>query len=389
VRARSAGAQALAAWFAARYGRPAEVVWRAPGRVNLIGEHTDYNNGLVLPLAVARSVLAAAAPRPDGLLEFCSRQRPADPVSAHLDQLEPRSVPGWAAYPAGVAWALRTTGHRPVGASLAIDSDLPAGAGLASSAALECAAGSALAEVAGLRIPRPEMAGLAWRAENEFVGVPCGIMDQSAAMLCQAGRALLLDCRSGESEAVPFDPGGAGLRLLIIDTRARHALADGDYAARRRQCEEAAQVLGVPSLREVGGADELARLADPLLARRARHVVTENERVVQTAALLRAGRLADSGPLLTASHRSLRDDFEVSWPAADVAVDTVLTAGALGARMTGGGFGGCVLALLPAARADAARAALGAAYAARGWPEPRYLDGEPADGAHRDWLSGP
>jgi len=363
--------------FSRCYGRAHEVAWRAPGRVNLIGEHTDYNRGLVLPFAISRSVEVAAAGRDDGILELRSRQMSDDRLRIRLDGLEPGTVNGWAAYPAGVAWTL---GERR-GASLLIDSDLPQGAGLASSAALECAVAACLADLAGAELTRHQIAELAWRAENEFVGMPCGIMDQSAVMLCRPGHALLLDCRNGESDAVPLDP--AGLRLLIIDTGVRHELTGGEYAARRRECERAATRLSVRSLREVANPADVEVLEDPVLVRRARHVVSENGRVRQVAELLRCGRLDECGPLLSSSHRSLRDDFEVSWPAADVAFDAAVAAGALGARMTGGGFGGSVLALAQAADADAVIAAVRAAFADAGWPVPAVLDAVPAAGAVR------
>ena len=267
---------------------------------------------------------------------------------------------------------------------MAVDSDLTQGAGLASSAALECAVLMALAEVSELELTRAQAAALARRAENDFAGIPCGIMDQSASLRCRAGQALLLDCRSGETAAVPLDPAAAGLALLLIDTVARHRHAGGEYAARRAACEAAAAELGVGLLREItGGAAAVAGLADPVLRRRARHVVTENERVTATAALLRAGRLAETGPLLSASHASMRDDFEISWPQADAAVDAAVAAGALGARMTGGGFGGCVLALVPAALAGPVTEQVSAAFAARGWPLPRITETAAADGAHR------
>lgn len=403
-----AAADRIGQWFGQRYGRPLEVAWRAPGRVNLIGEHTDYNAGLVLPFALGKSVLTAAARRDDGMLALCSRQAPAQDVTIRLDQIEPRTITGWAAYPAGVVWALRSAGSWPGwgsgggpcggsdggpgavfgplgGVSLAIDSDLTPGAGLASSAALACAVAASLTELAGLALTRSEVAALARRAENDFVGVPCGIMDQSASMLCAAGYALLLDCRTGGHTAVPLDPSAAGLVLLIIDTGVRHELAGGEYAVRRRQCEEAADLLGVTSLREVTDAAGLDALADPVLSRRARHVVTENGRVEQAVRLLRAGRLDDCGPLLTSSHLSLRDDFEVSWPEADLAVDAALAAGALGARMTGGGFGGCVLALLPASRSGQVVAGVRAVLAEAGRPEPVFLPAEPSPGAQHLW----
>jgi galactokinase len=378
-----AGADATA-WFRECYATAPEGSWRAPGRVNLIGEHTDYNEGLVLPFAISLSTVAAAARRGDDILELRSRQAPQDAVSVRLSELRPGSVTGWAAYPAGIAWALRAAGHQVAGARVAIDSDLPLGAGLSSSAALECAIALALTELSGLGVPRPELVRLAQRAENEFAGMPCGIMDQSASLLGQEGSALLIDCQSGAVTAVPLDPAAAGMALLIIDTGVRHVLADGSYADRRRECEQAAQALGLASLRGLTDDPEsVSRLIDPVLRRRARHVVTENRRVAAAARLLRAGELAASGALLTASHRSLRDDFEVSWPAADTTVEVALAAGALGARMMGGGFGGSVIALAPVRQAGQIRADAGAAYASRGWAAPRFLDVAPAAAASR------
>ena len=370
-------------WFGDRFGGRPEGVWRAPGRANLIGEHTDYNRGRVLPFALHLGVTTAASRRDDGVLAIASRQAPSAPAGPPLATLAPGAVTGWAAYPAGVAWALREAGHRLAGgASLAIDSDLPQGAGLSSSAALECATALALAGLYALDLPRPELAALAWRAENDFVGVPSGIMDQSASLLGRAGHALLLDCRSGETSDVPLDPAAAGLELIIIDTGARHALGDGRYAERRSECERAAALLGVSSLREVSSPAAAAGLADPVLRRRARHVITENRRVEETVALLTGADLAGVGPVLCASHASLRDDFEVSWPQADVAVGAAMGAGALGARMMGGGFGGSVLALAPAGR-RAVSAAITAEFACRGWTPPASIQAVPSAGALR------
>jgi galactokinase len=391
VRNEPAGSS-LVAWFEECYGVGPDLIWHAPGRVNLIGEHTDYNDGIVLPFALGRGVLAAAAARPDGMLEVRSRQLPGETASTRLDQLEPGGVTGWAGYAAGAAWALRAAGYQVHGASVAIDSDLPIGAGLASSAALSCAVVSCLAALGpgtGTPVPsRTEIAALARRAEAEFVGMPCGIMDQSASMLCQAGHTLLLDCRSGESTPVPFDPASSGLQAVVIDTGVRHVLADGQYGARRQQCRQAAELLGAGSLRDIAGTGPLAGLSDPELRRRARHVVTENQRVEQVTVMLRTGRMADCGELLTASHVSLRDDFEVSWPAADVTVDAALAAGALGARMTGGGFGGCVLALMPADRYSIVTAAISDALAGRTGPAAAFLPAVPAAGARQVWPSG-
>ena len=380
--------------FRARFGGAPDGVWLAPGRANLMGEHTDYNDGFVLPFALRQGVTAAAARRAGPLarrLTLCSRQEAGAAVEIDLDGLAPGRVTGWAAYPAGVAWALETAGHRVPGACIAIDSDLPTGAGLSSSAALECATALALTSLGELDIARGDLVGMACRAENEFVGVPTGIMDQSASLLCQAGHALLLDCRSLETAQVPFDPAAARAGLLVINTRAEHELTDGAYGQRRAECEEAARRLGIPSLRDLTDLGQLARLTDPVLRRRVRHVVRDNQRVLEVAALLRS---SSSGPpgaevyrqigrLLAQAHVSLRDDFEVSWPEADEAVEAALAAGAYGARMIGGGFGGSVLALVPAAASGSVREAVTAAFARPGWTAPEFLDAVPADSARR------
>jgi galactokinase len=365
--------------FRETYGREPDGIWRAPGRVNLIGEHTDYNDGLVLPFALSQGVTVAAARRDDGVFALRSLQASA---TVEVSDPTPGSVDGWAAYAAGVAWSLREAGYQVGGASLLIDADLPQGAGLSSSAALECAVAVALCDLYDVEVPRPELARIAQRAENDFVGVPCGIMDQSASLLCTEGHALLLDCRSGLSTQAPLDL--TGLTLLVIDTRAEHELVDGGYADRRAACEKAAELLGVPALRDVTDLGEaLSRLGDPVLRRRTRHVVTENHRVEATVGLLRAGAVGEVGALLTASHLSLRDQFEVSWPEADVAVEESVRAGARGARMVGGGFGGSVIALAPTAHAERVREAVTEAYTRRGWTEPRFLEAAPSDGARR------
>jgi galactokinase len=378
-----AGPPGAALWFAERYGREPEGVWFAPGRVNLIGG-PDYNEVFVLPFALGAGVFAAASRRSDRRIALTSRQAGGEPVLLSIDTLEPGSAAGWAAYPAGVAWALRQAGYLAGGADVAIDADLPAGAGLSSSAALECSVALALTGLYQVPVPRRELAALARRAENDFAGVPTGIMDQIAALLCTASHALLLDCRSGTETAVPLDPAAAGLTLLVIDTRARHALADGQYGSRRQACEQAASLLGVRSLRDVtGDPGALAGLTEPSLRRLAGHVVAENGRVLRAAELLRAGDQAAIGELLTASHRSLRDEFRMSWPQADEAVEAAIDAGAAGARMTGGGFGGSVVALVPADRADQVRRAVTRRFTQNHWPAPHFLDAVPSDGARR------
>jgi galactokinase len=377
---------ALIQSFAEAFGRAPQGVWHAPGRVNLIGEHTDYNDGFVLPFALPRGVSVAAARRDDGVVEVRSLQA-AGTVTAPVDggTVASERWPAdqeWAAYPVGVARVLRE--HGTGGASLLIDSDLPQGAGLSSSAALECATALALCDLHGVEIDRPALARLAQRAENEQVGMPCGLMDQSASLLCTPGRALMLDCRSGLSSQVPFDPAASGMVLLVVDTRASHALTGGDYGRRRAECEEAASLLGVDALRDVKDlAAALAALRDPVLRRRVQHVVTENHRVEAAVGLLRAGALPELGAMLNASHLSLRDQFEVSWPEADATVDAAVRAGARGGRMVGGGFGGSAIVLAPAARAQKVRDAVTAAYARRGWTPPEFLEAPPSEGAHR------
>ena len=387
-----------ASLFRERFGGEPDGVWLAPGRANLMGEHTDYNEGFVLPFALGQGVTAAASRRVGRRLTVCSRQEPGDAVEVDLDGLAPGRVTGWAAYPAGVAWALEAAGHRIPGACIAIDSDVPAGAGLSSSAALECATALALTSLAGLDVPRAELVTIARQAENEFAGVPTGIMDQSASLLCRAGHALLLDCRTLENFQVQFDPAAGGAGLLLINTRARHELADGEYGRRRAECEEAARRLGIRSLRDLTDVADTGSLTDPVLRRRVRHVVTDNQRVLEVVALLRApsgpsAPAADTyreiGRLLTQAHASLRDDFEVSWPEADAAVEAAVAAGASGARMIGGGFGGSVLALVPAAADQGSgpvRDAVTAAFARHGWTAPEFLGAVPSGSARQ--LSG-
>lgn len=370
-----------AAGFERAFGYPPTGVWRAPGRINLIGEHTDYNDGFVLPLALSRSLTAAAAPRTDGRVRLRSRQ--ADEVlDTGLDRLVPGSVRGWAAYPAGALWAMADAGRPVGGLDLYVDSAIPPGAGLSSSAALVCAT---LLAAAGDDPPAPEeTARLARRAENVFVGVPCGVMDQAAVMLAREGHALFLDTRTLEAEHVSLDLPALGLSLLVVDTRAPHRLVNGAYAERRRTCEEAARALGVSALRDVADpAAALAALPGGAVRRRVRHVLTENARVLEAAALLRRGDVRAVGPLLTASHASLRDDYEVSVAETDTAAAALLDAGALGARITGGGFGGCVIALADADRTDDCARAVRSAFRLGGFPPPALFEAAPSAGASR------
>lgn len=362
------------------------VTWRAPGRVNLIGEHTDYNDGFVLPLGIAQGCTATVRTTADDAVRVTSAQEP-ESVTIALADIRPGGTTGWAAYVTGIVGALREgTGRKEwPGLVIDVDSDVPPGAGLSSSAALTCSVAAALNDLLDLGLDREDLVAVARHAENDYVGAPTGGMDQLASLLCQADHALLCDMRSLQTEAVPFDPPASGLALLVIDTRARHRHADGEYGARRASCEQAARQLGVRALRDISDLPAaLAALDDDVLRRRVRHVVTENERVGTTARLLRAGRLADIGPVLSASHVSMRDDYEITVPEVDVAVDVAVAAGALGARMTGGGFGGCVIALVPADQRRAVEVAVAVAYRDAGYAAPRSFVAVAAAGARRE-----
>jgi galactokinase len=361
----------VAGLFAQRFGEAPHGVWTAPGRVNLIGEHTDYNDGFVLPFALPLRTAVAVSPTDDPQWTVWSESTGETAVIG-ADGLAPGRVTGWAAYVAGVLWVLREVGAPPPFARLAVASDVPLGAGLSSSAALECAVLAALVESGGLGVARREWPRLAQRAENDYVGMPCGIMDQSASTLCRAGHALFLDCRDGAREHIPFDLASNGLAMLVVDTRAPHRHVSGEYAARRTACESAARTLGLAALRDLDedGLPAALRRLDEVSGRRVRHVVTENARVIATVTLLRAGAVTEIGPLLTESHRSMRDDYEITVPEVDTAVKAALAAGAYGARMTGGGFGGCVLALVDADAVDSTAAAVAEAFSAAGYDKP-------------------
>ncbi|MFC5910663.1 galactokinase [Streptacidiphilus monticola] len=371
--------------FAALYGSEPEGVWQAPGRVNLIGEHTDYNDGFVLPVALPQAARLAVARRADGVVRLHSAQGAGGTVEFTLDSLRPGSVPGWGAYLAGALWVLREQGHALSGLDLHLDSDVPTGAGLSSSAALECALLLACDELFGLGIDRPTLARLAQRSENDYVGAPVGVMDQTASLCCAEGAALFLDTRDLSQRQVPLDLAGAGLALLVVDTRVEHGHADGEYRHRRSGCERAARLLGVPALRDVEDVDAaLAALADDEEAQRlARHVLTENDRVREAVRLLDAGEFRALGPVLTAGHASQRDDFRISCPQSDLVVETALAQGALGARQTGGGFGGCVIVLTTPDLAPAIAEAVTSAFASHAWNAPTSFLATPAPGARR------
>jgi galactokinase len=350
--------------FRRTYGEEADVVARASGRVNLIGEHTDYNAGLCLPLALPHSTYAAVGARAD------QRVRVVSSLAPTVFDGEAASASGWAAYAAGVVWALREEGVPVPGLDLAIVSTIPLGAGLSSSAALSCSVARGIGALVG-PLDTDLLVRAAIRAENDLVGAPTGGMDQTIALRARPGQALLLDFRDGTHEPVGWS--APDLALLVIDTGVRHDLADGAYAERRALCHEAATALHAPSLREVAEDDLAGVTGAPAWLPLARHVVTENERVEEFVRAVAGGDFAEAGALMTSSHESLRDDFRVSCPELDVAVAAALATGALGARMTGGGFGGSAIALLPTHRLPRVVAAVNAAYSARAWPAPRFL----------------
>ncbi len=375
--------------FESVYGSGPSGVWSSPGRVNLIGEHTDYNDGLVLPFAIDSRARVAAALTDGGVVQVVSAQQAGVVHSFEIADIVPGGAAsnGWAAYLYGATWVLARDGHRLPGLRLALDSNVPSGAGLSSSAAIECATTLAVSELLGLGLSPAEIARVAQRDENDFVGMPCGLMDQMASAACTAGHVLFFDIGEDTTEQVPFDPAAEDLAVMVIDTKVKHALTDGEYAKRRASCEQAAAEFGISSLRELG-VNDLPRLASvlssELLVRRVRHVVTENARVAATVALLRTGRIGDIGSLMVASQESLRDDYEVSDPALDLAVATALDGGALGARMTGGGFGGSAIAVVPLSIWDRVGAAVLAAFAAEQRTPPVIRAVSPSAGAARD-----
>ncbi|TSD97247.1 galactokinase [Skermania sp. ID1734] len=357
-------------------------VWAAPGRVNIIGEHTDYNFGYALPIATPQVTRCAAARRADPVVRVASRQRSPDLVTVELEALGDNPEPGWSRYPLGVLYEFHRRFDVPGGLDLYIDGAVPMGAGLSSSAALECAVAVAVRDLYGIEVTAAEVVDITSTAENDYVGAPTGTLDQFAAMLCTGGHALLLDFGDGTWQHIPLALEPFGLELLVIDTNTAHELVSGEYARRREQCTAAAAALGAASLRDAG---DLTPITDPVLRSRARHVTSENIRVLAVVAALRSGEDPRAiGPLLTASHESLRDDFEVSTPVLDAAVAAALDGGAHGARLVGGGFGGSVLALVNADSAAAVAESVAARFAAAKLRAPNIFTVTAGDGARRE-----
>ncbi|RUR03407.1 galactokinase [Labedella endophytica] len=375
--------------FTAQFGGEPDGVWSAPGRVNLIGEHTDYNDGFALPFAIDYRAVVAVRLRDDDRVVVVSTAG-GDPVETSLDALDGSRISSWAAYVFGIVWALGEDHGRDrlTGFELALHSDVPVGAGLSSSASIECATAVALDELWSLGAERASLVLAGQRAENTVVGAPTGIMDQTASLFGEADSAVFLDCRTQEAVPVGLGFAEAGLEVLVVDTRVSHDHATGGYASRRESCERAARALGVPALRDADLDDLQAAFTDGRLDeetfRRARHVITEDERVLETVRTLRSAGPRAVGELLDASHASMRDDFEISVPEIDAAVAAMRAAGALGARLTGGGFGGSAIGLLPRERVAEATAAVREAFAAAGFGEPGITTVSPSPGARRD-----
>ena len=372
----------LAVRYKELIGSPPEGIWFAPGRVNLIGEHTDYNDGFVLPFALEQRALVAAGLREDARIVMHALDL-GETAELSLPDLRP-GFGGWQAYLSGVLWALREAGNQIGGITMVLTADVPFGAGLSSSAAIECSVMAAACDLFGLDIAPMDRAKLAQRAENVYVGAPTGLLDQAASTLCRTDTGLFLDCRTLETAEVPLPLHEQGVEILVLDTRTPHSHVDGEYGERRTTCEQAARLLGVSALRDVTDLEAaLAELPDERMRKRVRHVVTENERTQAALELARAGKLSALPPLLDASHASMRDDYEITVPTVDLAVETARRHGALGARMTGGGFGGCIIAWCPLGQAVGIADAIQNAFREAEFREPAWFTAKPSEGAGR------
>jgi galactokinase len=365
--------------FLETFGAEPDLVAAAPGRVNLIGEHIDYSDGFVLPFAIKDRTLVAARKRGDSTVRIASAQRRNKIVTVDISTVKPGLKGEWERYALGVLWALGVK----EGVDLLIDGHVPLGAGLSSSAALECSVATAMNHLFDLGFNLEELARLTQKAENQYVGVPCGIMDQSVSLMATQGSALLLDCRDLTTKNIPFDVASSGLELLIIDTQAHHALTDGGYAERRASCESVVAKLGIASLRELS-MEQLENSRGLLTETefvRARHAVTEMKRVLECVEALSNSDFTKVGQLINQSHTSLRDDYTVSCPELDTAVEAALAADALGSRMVGGGFGGSAIALIQASKTSETIKAVEKAFASKGFKAPRFFTSLPSQGA--------
>jgi len=369
----------LAAKFQEIFGKAPEIIASAPGRVNLIGEHVDFLDGFVLPFAISNATTVAIARNNENKIRCASSQKKGAVSTIDCANIAPKSGEAWTRYPIGVLWSLGIDS----GLDVLVDGQVPLGAGLSSSAALECAVATSINELFNLGLTLPELARAAQRAENIYVGMPCGIMDQSVSLMATQGNALLLDTRNLSIEQIPFDIAPLGLELLVIDTQVHHALVDGGYAERRASCEKAISDLGITSLRDITITDFVARKSelDEKTYLRAFHGITEMKRVLDAVSLLKAGDFVGFGEIVTAAHISLRDNYTVSCPELNLAVDTALKFGALGSRMIGGGFGGSAIALIKAKDSELIKNEIKSAFMAARYKSPRFFSALPSSGA--------
>jgi galactokinase len=365
--------------FLETFGEDPDLVAAAPGRVNLIGEHIDYSEGFVLPFAIKDRTLVAARKRDDSIVRVASAQRRNKIVTVDIKDVKPGLKGEWERYALGVLWSMGVKS----GVDLLIDGHVPLGAGLSSSAALECSVATAMNHLFDMGFNLEELARLTQKAENQYVGVPCGIMDQSVSLMATNGFALLLDCRDLSTRNIPFDVASHGLELLIIDTQAHHALTDGGYAERRASCESVAAKLHVKSMREltIAQLDSSRDQLSEIEYIRARHAITEMKRVLDCVEALSSGDFVKVGQLMNQSHLSLRDDYNVSCPELNTAVEASLTAGALGSRMVGGGFGGSAIALIQASKTSETIGVVEKAFADKKFKAPRFFTSLPSQGA--------
>ena len=372
----------LASKFAEIFGKQPDLIASAPGRVNLIGEHVDFLDGFVLPFAISDVTTVAISKNSSKVIRVASIQKDSEITSIDISKIAPMTGEPWTRYPIGVLWAL---GNEALsnGLDILVDGRVPLGAGLSSSAALECAVATAVNELYGLNLSLPELARIAQKGENVYVGMPCGIMDQSVSLMATQGNALLLDTRDLSTEQIPFDIAPLGLELLVIDTQVHHALVDGGYAERRASCEKAVADLGITSLRDISVSEFEARKSelDAKTYIRAYHGVTEMKRVLDAVLLLKSGDFVGFGEIVTLAHQSLRDNYTVSCPELDLAADTANRFGALGARMIGGGFGGSAIALIKARDSELIKSEIRGAFMASKFKAPRFFSALPSQGA--------
>lgn len=380
-----ASGKSTADGFIEKFGYSPAGVWSAPGRVNLIGEHTDYNEGFVLPFAIANRTFAAVSKRDDGVIRVASSFT-GESIELPVDQISKETAGGWVGYVMGVAWAFGKAGNAVPGFDVFIDSNVPVGAGLSSSAALECSVALAINDLLEFSKSKSELAQIGKLAENEIVGAPTGIMDQTASLNGEVDQAVFIDCRSLEIELVPLRFAENNLELVVIDTTVSHRLVDGGYAERRASCELGAKTLGARSLRELSVTDlpRAKELLEDRVYRRVKHVVTENQRVLDTVAELQTSGPLNIGQLLLASHASMRDDFEISIPELDFAVESAMQNGAIGARMTGGGFGGAAIALIEKSKVQKLTEETTSGFSSQGFSKPNIFVVQADAGAKRE-----